>query len=71
MTEELCSIRDVGRRLGIAPHRIGYAHAQEFLPEPQYRIAGKRIYTEADVQRVAVYFAEKSRKKGGEDGNGA
>jgi len=60
---ELCSIRDVGRRLGIAPHQIAYAHAQERLPEPQYRIAGKRIYTAEDVQRVAEYFAEKRRRK--------
>ena len=62
---ELCSIRDVGRRLGIAPHQIAYAHAQERLPEPQYRIAGKRIYTSADIEKVSAYFAEKSRKKGG------
>jgi len=64
MTEELCSIRDVGKRLGIAPHQIAYAHAQERLPEPQYRVAGKRIYTADDVAMVAAYFAEKSRKKG-------
>ena len=63
MTEELCSIRDVGRRLGIAPHQIAYAHAQERLPEPQYRVAGKRIYTPADIERVAAYFAEKLQKE--------
>ncbi len=62
MTEELLSIRDVGRRLGIAPHQIAYAHAQERLPEPQYRIAGKRIYTPADVQKVAAYFAARRRQ---------
>ena len=70
MTEELLSIRDVGKRLGIAPHQIAYAHSQERLPEPQYRIAGKRIYTPADVERVAKYFAEKLRKKGGENRDG-
>ena len=36
-----------------AAHKIAYAHAQERLAEPQYRIAGKRIYTAEDVQRVA------------------
>ena len=70
MTEELCSIRDVGRRLGIAPHQIAYAHAQERLPEPQYRVAGKRIYTAEDVQRVAAYFTNKSRKEDGRDDDG-
>ena len=67
---ELLSIRDVGKRLGIAAHQIAYAHSQERLPEPQYRIAGKRIYTPADVERVAKYFAEKLRKKGGENRDG-
>ena len=69
MTEELLSIRDVGRRLGIAPHQIAYAHTQERLAEPQYRIAGKRIYTVGDVQRVAAYFAEKRRKKEAKNGD--
>jgi DNA-binding transcriptional MerR regulator len=64
MTEELLSIRDVGRRLGIAPHQIAYAHSQEKLPEPQYRVAGKRIYTPADIEKVAAYFAERSRRDG-------
>ena len=66
---ELYSIRDVGRRLGIAPHKIAYAHTQERLPEPQFRVAGKRIYTVADVQRVAAYFAETRRKKEAKNGN--
>jgi len=63
MTERLFSIRDCGKAVGVAAHQIAYAHSQELLPEPQYRIAGKRIYTAEDVQRVAAYFAEKTRKK--------
>ena len=70
MIEQLYSIRDCGKAVGVAAHKIAYAHAQERLPEPQYRIAGKRIYTAEDVQRVAMYFAEKSRKKGGKDRDG-
>ena len=67
---ELLSIRDVGKRLGIAPHQIAYAHSQERLDEPQYRVAGKRIYTPADIEKVAAYFAEKTRKKSEGNGNG-
>jgi DNA-binding transcriptional MerR regulator len=63
MTEQLFSIRDCGKVVGVAAHKIAYAHTQERLPEPQYRIAGKRIYTAEDVQRVAAYFAETRRKK--------
>ena len=70
MVEQLFSIRDCGKAVGVAAHKIAYAHAQEFLREPQYRIAGKRIYTIDDVQRVAAYFAEKLRKKGGKGNDG-
>ncbi len=70
MVEELLSIRDVGRRLGIAAHRIAYAHTQERLAEPEYRVVGKRIYTADDVAMVAAYFAEKRRTKGGAGDDG-
>jgi DNA-binding transcriptional MerR regulator len=53
---ELLSLRDVARRLGITPHRIAYAHELGKLPDVERRVAGKRIYTAADVKRVAAYF---------------
>jgi DNA-binding transcriptional MerR regulator len=71
MTEQLFSIRDCGKVVGVAAHKIAYAHTQERLAEPQFRVAGKRIYTAEDVRRVAKYFAGKPAKKGGKDGNGA
>ena len=63
MTEQLFSIRDCGKAVGVAAHKIAYAHSQEKLPEPQFRVAGKRIYTAEDVQMVAKYFAEKHPRK--------
>jgi hypothetical protein len=53
---KLYSIRDCGRLLGIAPHKIAYAHSQDRLAEPNLRVAGKRIYTWDDCRRVAAYF---------------
>lgn len=63
---ELLSIRDVGRRVGVAPHRIAYAHTQERLPEPRYRVGGHRVYTPSDVEAVIRYFAgsRKNRREG-------
>jgi DNA-binding transcriptional MerR regulator len=52
----LLSLRDCARRLGITPHRIAYAHELGKLADVECRVAGKRIYTEADVKRVADYF---------------
>jgi hypothetical protein len=69
MVEQLYSIRDCGKAVGVAAHKIAYAHAQERLAEPQYRIAGKRIYTAEDVRRVAKYFEDREeRRRKGRDG---
>ena len=70
MTEQLFSIRDCGKAVGVAAHRISYAHSQERLAEPRFRVAGKRIYTANDVAMVAAYFAEKIRKKNEKDSDG-
>jgi 2-hydroxychromene-2-carboxylate isomerase len=53
---KLFSIRDCGRLIGIAPHKIAYAHSQDRLAEPKLRFAGKRVYTWQDCRRVAKHF---------------
>ena len=63
MVEQLYSIRDCGKAIGVAAHQIAYAHARERLAEPQYRIAGKRIYTAEDVQRMARYFEDRDERR--------
>ena len=57
--DRLFSIRDCGRLIGIAPHRIAYEHTQDRLPEPKLRVANKRIYTMEDCLRVAKHFGVK------------
>ncbi len=57
MHEKLYSTIDCVRLLGIAEHRLHYAHRIGQLREPAYRIAGKRIYDVEDIQRVAAYFS--------------
>ena len=66
---ELFSIRDVARNLGVPAHKICYAHVQGKLAEPKFWVAGNRVYTLADLRRVAAYFAQKSgcRVKAGKD----
>jgi len=61
---ELLSLRDCARRLGIAPHRIAYAHELGKLRDVDLRVAGKRIYNPADVRRVAEYFGIELTKEG-------
>ncbi len=66
---ELLSLRDVGRRLGIAPHRIAYAHETGKLANVALWVAHKRVYTTDDVRRVAAYFEiDLKEKQGRTDG---
>jgi DNA-binding transcriptional MerR regulator len=55
MNRNLYSTIDCVRLLGIAEHRLLYAHRTGKLAEPD-RIANKRIYDEEDLKRVADYF---------------
>jgi DNA-binding transcriptional MerR regulator len=60
---ELLSIQDVARRIGVAAHRVCYAHVQGKLAEPRFWVAGKRVYTAADLRKVAAYFARKRGRR--------
>lgn len=50
------STGQVAKLLGLQAYRIGYAHATGQLAEPAFRFLDKRVYTEADVRRVAEHF---------------
>lgn len=57
--KQLLSTGDVSKSLGIAKHKIEYAIANGSIPEPELRIANKRVFTTEDVQRIADYFGVK------------
>ncbi len=56
MQKPLFSINDCARLLGISESRISYAHRNGRLPDAEYFVAGKRIYTYDDLQRIAEFF---------------
>lgn len=56
MKAKLFSIADAARRLGVAESRISYAHRVRGLEDATHKVAGKRVYTEADLHRLAAYF---------------
>jgi DNA-binding transcriptional MerR regulator len=53
------SLKDVARVLDIKPYRIEYLLANGIVPEPQLRVAGRRLFTPDDVQRLAKHFGVK------------
>lgn len=55
MKKNMKSIREVAEHLGISEFQIAYAHRTLKIPEP-LRVAGKRIYSRADVARIAKHF---------------
>ncbi len=54
--QRLYSTIECARLLGVAEHRLNYAHRIGRLPAPKQTIAGKRIYTPNDIARAAAYF---------------
>jgi hypothetical protein len=44
---------EVAKILGCRPHRITYLITSGQAPEPERRIANKRLFSEADVSRLA------------------
>ncbi len=53
MTQQLFLMSDVSRMLGVPPHRIAYQFLTRKLTEPALKLGNRRLFTLADVQRVA------------------
>lgn len=53
MAQQLFLISDVARMLGVPPHRVAYQFMTRKLPEPSLKLGNRRVFTLADVQRVA------------------
>jgi hypothetical protein len=51
------SMGDVARLLSIPQHRISYAISNQKVAEPSsQRVAGKRVFSDSDLARIAKYF---------------
>jgi hypothetical protein len=60
MTNDNLLLSDVARLLRVKPYRVTYALTTGLVPEPQTRIANKRIFDADDVARLADYFGTKT-----------
>lgn len=49
-------LSEVSRLIGHKAHVITYAISTGHLPEPKLRIAGKRIFSESEVENIKKYF---------------
>lgn len=59
--DELFSTRDVAQRVGVAEHHLVYALRQGYLKDVKI-VAGKRLFTAADITRVRDYFEDRHKE---------
>lgn len=68
MDMDLFSLADVARILRCKPYQIVYLISTGHIPEPRLRIGGKRIFTMADIHRIAeklqIQLAQELAAKG-------
>ena len=51
-------LNEVARLLKVKPYQITYALAVGLVAEPALRISNKRIFVEADIERLRQHFAK-------------
>ena len=58
MTQHL-SLKDVALLLKVKPYQVAYALSVGQVPEPELRIANKRVFQAKDLRRLALHFGVK------------
>ncbi len=61
MTEKHYSLNEVAKIAGVKAHRIAYAIANGYLPEPAQRVTNRRLFSTADLQAALLYFAKPNK----------
>jgi len=54
--DQALSLRQVAELLKLRHYRIEYAIATHRIPEPAIRVANKRVFQPADIERIASHF---------------
>lgn len=54
--QNIYSIGEVARLLGLQIYQISYAHSTGQIEEPGLRFCGKRAYTDLDIRQIAEHF---------------
>lgn len=58
--DNIYSIGQVGKILGVQPYKIAYAIETGQLPEASFHFLHKRCFLENDIRRMAEYFGVKA-----------
>ena len=70
MNQQVYSLREIAKIVGVKAHRVSYAVSNGYLDEPAQRITNRRMFSESDVEAAKKYFANQPKagrpaRKGG------
>lgn len=63
--QDLYSMGQVARLVGVPQHRIAYAISSGHLDEAQLFFLRKRCFTSTDLRKIAKYFGVSVPRRGG------
>jgi len=58
--QKFFSMGDVAKAAGVPCFRISYAITQGLIPDASHRVAGKRVFSGEDVDRINQHFRTKA-----------
>ena len=63
MTSQYYSLKEVAKLLEKQPYQITYLILTGKVPEPKSRFAGKRLFSESDIERLRSHFELKKQER--------
>lgn len=57
------SLSEVAKLLKKQAYQVTYAIVTGQIPEPEFRFAGKRLFSETDLERLRSHFEVKNQDK--------
>ena len=55
-------LNEAAKIVGVRGYQIAYALTQQYLEEPELRMGNQRLFTDADIERIRIYFKNKTNK---------
>lgn len=54
--KNLKTTAEVATLLHVAEHKLNYAMRTKSLPQPKLRMAGRKLFTNREIKKIADYF---------------
>jgi hypothetical protein len=64
MLDELLTITEAARLLGVPFWRVRYAHASGKVKEPRQRLGATKAYSSEDIKALRAHFASRKEARG-------